>query len=323
MIIAAKKEEMTNKTPQAIGIEVMARLRELGEPPTPENYEAHYYSLSGLPRPEKVSSPDDPERADAKKNEELARILREMLEEITLKAESLAGQLGERNGELKQTVGQLSQSRDKTEILRLLGTIMTQTGMIQNTVQSGYEEFQEVRDDMHVMREELQETRKMLLEDPLTGAQNRRGMEQTLEREVSRSHRAKARLAAIMVDLDFFKNVNDSYGHDAGDKLLLHLSTLMKSVLRDSDILARYGGEEFVLVLPDTEVRGASLVITRLQTLFTKNPMEYQEHSITCTFSAGIAQLKDDENAHALLTRADKALYDAKHAGRNCFKIAP
>jgi diguanylate cyclase len=313
---------MNLQTPQAIGITVMQRLRELDLPPTPGNYADYYYSISGLPRPEPMPEAAAQAPEKEKETEEVARLLREALDEITRKTEMLASNLGERNSELKHTVSQLTQSRDKSEILRLLGAIMTQTGMIQNTVQTGYDEFQDARETMRQMRDELQETRKMLLEDPLTGAQNRRGMEQGLEREVARSHRNRAKLTIGMLDLDHFKKVNDTFGHEAGDKLLMHLSTLIKSVLRESDVLARYGGEEFVLVLPDTDIRGASLVISRLQGILAKSPMDFQEQAIQTTFSAGIAQLRDDENAHALLARADKSLYEAKHAGRNCFKIS-
>jgi diguanylate cyclase (GGDEF)-like protein len=208
------------------------------------------------------------------------------------------------------------------EILRLLSTVVIQAGGIQNTVEASHKDLLETRQALTSMQEELAETRQLLNEDALTGALNRRGLDQTLMREIARAQRLSSKLSLAMVDLDFFKKVNDQHGHEAGDQMLVHFSSLIKSVLRKSDALVRYGGEEFTLILPETDGRGAHFVLARLQQLMSKSPLTFEGIQINTTFSAGIATLRGDENGHALLRRADEALYAAKNGGRNAIKIA-
>ena len=313
------------QTPNVIGLTVMQRLKETGEPATPENYERYYYELSGLPRPEKAEVQAEEKPAEAPNNAfctELLTMLRQMLQEVTDKTETLAKDLGEKNKDLAGNVTNLKSSRDKNEILRLLSTIVIQAGGIQNTVEASHKDLVETRQALVSMQEELAETRQLLNEDALTGALNRRGLDQTLIREIARSQRLDTKLSLAMVDLDYFKRVNDQHGHEAGDQMLVHFSGLIKSVLRKSDALVRYGGEEFTLILPDTDARGAHFVLARLQQLMSKSPLIFEGRQINTTFSAGVATLRGEENGHALLRRADEALYAAKSGGRNAIKVA-
>jgi diguanylate cyclase len=311
------------QTPNVIGLTVMQRLKETGEPATPENYERTYYEISGLPRPEKPAAEEKP--ADAPNSAfctELLGMLRQMLQEVTDKTETLVKDLGDKNKDLAGNVTNLKGSRDKNEILRLLSTVVMQAGGIQNTVEASHKDLVETRRALTSMQEELAETRQLLNEDALTGALNRRGLDQTLMREIARAQRLDTKLSLSMVDLDFFKKVNDEFGHEAGDQMLVHFSSLIKCVLRKSDALVRYGGEEFTLILPDTDGRGAHFVLARLQQLMSKSPLVFEGKQINTTFSAGIATLRSEENGHALLRRADEALYAAKNGGRNAIKVA-
>ncbi len=317
------------QTPNVIGITVMQRLKETGDAATPENYERLYYELSGLPRPDKGAAPDsapacvpDPAGVSPAFCAELLLALRQMLVDVTSKTEVLARDLGEKNKDLAGNVDTLKGSRDKNEILRLLSMVVIQAGGIQHTVEASHKDLLETRHALTAMQEELAETRQLLNEDALTGALNRRGLDQTLMREIARAQRGDGRLVLAMVDLDHFKKVNDTHGHEAGDHLLMHFTSLIKSVLRKSDALVRYGGEEFTLILPDTDARGAQFVLGRLQMIMQKSPLTYDGKLINTTFSAGLAALRGDENGHALLRRADDALYAAKNGGRNCIKIA-
>jgi diguanylate cyclase len=308
------------QTPNVIGTTVMQLLKERGEPATPENYERTYYEISGLPQPAKPSAAeaggDKPQCGD------LIVMLRQMLEEITDKTGHLARDLGEKNQGLSENVNCLKSSRDKNEILRLLTTVVTQAGSIHNTVESSHQELLETRLSLTTMQEELAETRQLLNEDALTGALNRRGLDATLSRDVARAQRLNARFTLAMLDLDHFKKINDLHGHEAGDLMLMHFTSLVRSVMRKSDALVRYGGEEFVLLLPETDARGAHFVLGRLQQVMVRTPLNYAGKQINTTFSAGIACLKADENGHALLRRADEAVYAAKNAGRNAIKLA-
>lgn len=323
------------QTPNVIGIAVMQRMREIGVPPTPENYADYYYKFSGEPRPQ--PSPGTPEPAlesapepavvdaPAPNNElynEVLAVLKQMVEEVVNKTESLAKDLDDKNKNLAGNVTTLRGSRDKNEILRLLSTVVTQAGGIQNTVEASHKDLIETKQALNALQAEMAETRQLLNEDALTGTLNRRGLDQTLSREIARAQRGDGTLSIGMLDLDFFKKVNDNYGHEAGDQMLVHFSSLIKSVMRKSDALVRYGGEEFTLILPDTDARGAQFVLARLQQVMGKSPLNYEGQEINTTFSAGIATLRQDENSYALLRRADEALYSAKNGGRNLIKLS-
>ena len=309
------------QTPNVIGITVMQRLKETGEPPTPENYERLYYEISGLPPPAKASGASKNDQATAICME-LVQVVREMVQDVSDKTGNLAKDLDERNKGLSDNVNTLKSSRDKGEILRLLSSVVMQASGIQNTVEASHKELQETRYALVNMQNELSETRQLLNEDALTGALNRRGLDQTLDREVARCQRTNGKLSLAMVDLDFFKRINDEFGHSAGDNMLVHFTSLIRSVLRKSDALVRYGGEEFTLILPDTDSRGAMLVLMRLQQVMQKSPLMFEGNKINTTFSGGVASLAQDENGHALLRRADEALYKAKQSGRDKILLA-
>ncbi|OYY95234.1 MAG: hypothetical protein B7Y41_01620 [Hydrogenophilales bacterium 28-61-23] len=310
------------QTPNVIGMAVMQRLKETGVPPTPENYADCYYEMSGLPRPSAQPTDASATQADTGFQRELLAMLRKMAQDMTDKTEALANGLDSKNKDLSENVTNLRNSRDKNEILRLLSTVVMQAGGIQNTVESSHKDLLETRRALNVLHEEMAETRQLLNEDALTGTLNRRGLDQTLGREIARAQRGDGVLSLGMLDLDFFKKINDQYGHEAGDQMLVHFTSLIKSIMRKSDALVRYGGEEFTLILPDTDARGAQFVLGRLQQLMSKTPLNFEGAQISITFSAGIATLRPDENGHALLRRADEALYSAKHGGRNLIKIS-
>ncbi len=309
------------QTPNVIGTAVMQLLKDRGEPATPENYERTYYELSGLPRPTAPAPAVEP-APDSAGCGDLLAMLRQMLREITDKTEHLANDLGEKNQGLSENVSSLKSSRDKKEILRLLSTVVMQAGSIHSTVESSHQELLETRQSLNTMQAELAETRQLLNEDALTGALNRRGLDLTLSREIARAERGDARLSLAMLDLDHFKKINDDFGHGAGDQMLMHFTSLIRSVMRKSDALVRYGGEEFTLILPETDARGAHFVLGRLQQVMSRTPLNYENRQINTTFSAGVATLRPKENGHALLRRADEAVYAAKNAGRNAIKMA-
>ena len=155
-----------------------------------------------------------------------------------------------------------------------------------------------------------QEVYKMALLDPLTGLFNRRYIEQRLEDEITRSQRHGRALSAILFDLDEFKQVNDTYGHAAGDALLRAFSERLSKATRGSDASARYGGDEFLVVLPECRPENVQHVLKRL----TGIRVEIDGHSLPIAFSAGWAELIAGETARELLTRADTALYANKRA---------
>ena len=160
--------------------------------------------------------------------------------------------------------------------------------------------------------------------DALTGFNNRRQLEERIKQEVSSAKRQKRNLCAIMTDIDFFKNVNDTYGHAAGDLVLKTVSKVIKLQLRDYDIAGRYGGEEFSIILPYTKLTEAKMVAERLRRAvecakidISKVNSDVQEKIIGVTISLGIAEYEVGDDEKTILQKADKALYKAKESGRN------
>jgi diguanylate cyclase len=318
-----------SKTPNVIAQTVLVQLRALGRPPTPEHYTDLYCQLAGEPNPFDALGKVEKVETSASRAPEVSPLCLELLgmmqEQVSAVMETtgqLSEDLGERNGELSRNVDGLKQARQREEVLRLLTLVITQASGIQHSVDTSHKELVKTRQTLQSMRKELTDTRKQLNEDALTGALNRRGMDQTLLREISGAQRRKTPLALAMLDIDHFKQINDSHGHEVGDQALVHFSAVTRSILRGSDTFVRYGGEEFVLILPETDLRGSRLVLARLQEVVAKSPLRIQDKTVSFSFSAGLALFKDDENGHSLLRRADEALYTAKQAGRNCIKVA-
>jgi diguanylate cyclase (GGDEF)-like protein len=162
------------------------------------------------------------------------------------------------------------------------------------------------------------------LTDPLTGLYNRRYLEQRLAGEVARAQRHRQPLSFLFVDADHFKRVNDTYGHDAGDRVLVHLGAYLKRLLRASDIAVRYGGEEFAMVLPQTTLNSAHELAERIRRAIAAHPARLDSgEAIHLTLSIGVSgtdgrwNLAPESVAIDLIRQADKAVYTAKEAGRN------
>jgi diguanylate cyclase (GGDEF)-like protein/PAS domain S-box-containing protein len=171
----------------------------------------------------------------------------------------------------------------------------------------------------------LRETlRSLSIRDPLTGLFNRRFMEETLERELSRMARSEKPLIVAMMDIDNFKLFNDTYGHDAGDALLKEYASLMLSFRRGSDVACRYGGEEFILILPEITPDQALARLEQLRQSVGQISLNFHDQSLPhVTASMGVAVYpQHGTSGLALIKSADTALYQAKHAGRNCIVTA-
>ncbi len=155
--------------------------------------------------------------------------------------------------------------------------------------------------------------------DELTGLFNRRHFMQVASQELNRAKRYGHNLSIAMIDIDYFKNVNDFFGHSAGDRVLINLALLLKQRLRQADTVARLGGEEFGLILPETTPENACRLAEDLRKIIADTPVDYEEVKISITVSIGITSSSSvAESVEDLLRAADKALYTAKDEGRNC-----
>ncbi len=165
------------------------------------------------------------------------------------------------------------------------------------------------------------ELRRMINRDGLTNLLNHVAIEEVLEREVARAERNESPLVFVMLDLDHFKQINDTYGHVMGDKVLVDFAHLLKNRLRRSDSVGRYGGEEFSVILPDTETDEAVHLIDALRESFAGIEHRLGKTGVNVTFSAGLASWKPGMSPETLRQQADKALYQAKHNGRNRLEV--
>ena len=163
-----------------------------------------------------------------------------------------------------------------------------------------------------------QELQRLSSTDHLTGLFNRGHWEEMLRQDYARHRRYERNAALVMFDIDHFKKINDSYGHQAGDAVIQQTAELVRQSTRDADIAGRYGGEEFVVLLPDTDSEGALTFAERLRQSIEAHEVVHEGRSIRFTVSLGIADLSEPTNGYAqLIERADIALYSSKASGRN------
>ncbi len=178
-----------------------------------------------------------------------------------------------------------------------------------------------LRKKLHRRSSELSEAYRRIEElaelDELTGSFNRRCIMRMLDEEISRAHRSGLPCSIALIDLDWFKRINDSYGHPTGDEVLRTFAITVFANIRNFDHFGRFGGEEFLLVLPDTPHDTAALILDRLRTIIADLDWSAFSPGMRVTISAGIATLKPDETPDTFLARADGALYEAKARGRN------
>lgn len=163
--------------------------------------------------------------------------------------------------------------------------------------------------------------------DPLTNLSNRRHFGELAHGACSLARRYQQPLCVLSLDLDFFKKINDTYGHDFGDAMLKHMAHTLRGSLRESDIAARFGGEEFVVAMPHTTLDVAQEVAERIRAGIATHAVKFKDLAIRLTVSIGAAQITTDElevseGIHAALARADQALYQSKHEGRNRVTVA-
>jgi len=157
--------------------------------------------------------------------------------------------------------------------------------------------------------------------DPLTNVFNRRAMDEYMSAKCDYNKKAD-HFHLLMIDIDNFKVINDSFGHVAGDKVLIFLANIFKKTIREGDHVFRYGGEEFIIILSRTDQSGARNVANRILELVRNNKLLFQNQQMSITLSIGLANCKADDTPFSIIDRADKALYEAKENGKNQLAVA-
>ena len=210
------------------------------------------------------------------------------------------GNLTESTGDYHRKIEGYSQRIGKTnnltDLSHLLDDIMQDTRVIQASALRSHEELlttkkqaDKAENRIKELEQELMQVSELVREDQLTGALNRRGLDEAVDVELKRSDRNRTPLSLALIDIDDFKKLNDTLGHQVGDLALTHLTQVIKETVRPTDAVGRYGGEEFVVILPDTDLNAAVEIIQRLQRDLTKKFFLHNNEKVLVTFSAGVA----------------------------------
>jgi len=255
---------------------------------------------------------------------EAKETLKSMVNTFVSRLADITSSTGNYQSKIQEYHNQINAVNDITELNTILEHLVDDIGEMNTEAKANHEmllesqkKAQEAEKKINELTLKLDYISEAAHEDFLTGALNRRGMDEALIREFERSDRHGTSLSLAMLDVDHFKKINDTMGHSTGDKALAHLSKVVKGILRSTDILARYGGEEFVILLPGSNQNDAVTVVSGLQRDLTKNFFLHNNERVLITFSAGVAERVHGESVDSLLPRADAALYLAKQSGRN------
>ncbi len=184
------------------------------------------------------------------------------------------------------------------------------------------QQLSRMEQETHELQAMLNENRAKLLYDALTGVYSRMAYDERIQQEWSRWNRYQTPFSYAILDIDHFKQINDTYGHSAGDKALKIIAQLMQQYLRDSDCVFRIGGEEFVLLLTETSAQSANKLVAKLRDAIAESSIHFKGEPVRLTLSAGITETRDGDTIETIYERADAALYKAKHSGRNCQFVA-
>ncbi len=250
--------------------------------------------------------------------------LKDLLGLFVTRLGDMTGSTADFQAKLTVHTERIAATDDMTTLKRLVEGLLDDTRSLQtDLVRTGDEIIQaqhkaeEAELRITQLEKELVQASEQVREDPLTGVLNRRGLEEAMSREFARCERHGVPLTLGVLDIDNFKRLNDTYGHQAGDEALIHLTGLVKKMLRPTDTVARYGGEEFVVLFSETSLEPATEVMLRLQRDMTKRFFLHNNERLLITFSAGVAERATGESPDALISRADKAMYQAKQQGKN------
>ncbi len=231
--------------------------------------------------------------------------LRDLATRVAIDVEEHSNQVERINGKLTATDGSQPQS-----IVDAVTKLMEANQQIQERLTSTEDKLRQQAQQIEINALEART-------DPLTLLANRRAMDDEIDRRLAELRRHGRTFSLIMADLDRFKGVNDAYGHPVGDQVLREVATALRRTMRDMDMVARYGGEEFAIILPGTAVADACKAALRVRKAVETARFHHRGEALRITVSLGVAEASAEENAAALILRADKALYGAKAAGRN------
>ncbi len=314
-------------------------LAKYNQPASPVNYTVWYEYVSGKNRKLKKAMDSSIESATplTDKNMELMYrkfvadgdriVISKLLTKINLMLREITGHVLETEGDLsghginlKGLSDQIQAVQDYEGIKHIVDLMIVETKALVKSGSKLQSRMKISSADLQQLYRELEKSQKEAQTDALTGLINRRGLEKRFELERIRAKQNNIAFSIIMVDIDHFKKVNDTFGHLVGDSLLKGISHILKKQLRRNDIAARYGGEEFLILLPETDLTGAGAVAGKIQKGLSTKEWKLKESGKSMgsiTVSMGISVYAMNETGKEMIKRADDALYMAKNTGRN------
>ncbi|SFC63178.1 GGDEF domain-containing protein [Devosia psychrophila] len=224
------------------------------------------------------------------------------------------------SGSLQTASGDLARDISPTAMKALADRLLAETRNMQETNASLEEKLEASRDDIASLQRDLDDVRRESLLDPLTKIANRKSFDEGMDTAIADAKITGDPLCLMIIDIDHFKNFNDSFGHQTGDQVLRLVAMTLKSNIKGKDLAARYGGEEFVAILPSTDLEGAIILAENIRKAIQAKELlkrSTNEKLGRITASFGLAAYRRGDTAGSLIERADRCLYAAKHAGRN------
>ena len=259
------------------------------------------------------------ERIAGEIQKETEKILKEVLANVLNTTDDTA----QYSDKLKNYSQKLNAVHDLSEIKHLMKDMIEETGKMESSSRSLQVRLEEATIETEALRNKLEKKERETLIDVLTGLHNRKAFDKKLK-ELYDAFKEKGSLfSAMMVDIDFFKKFNDTYGHKIGDEVLHIVGSTLKESVKGKDFAARYGGEEFIVLLPDTILSNASIVGEQIREALSGKSLKLKKtgqkiENITASF--GVSQIHPNDTIDAVIERADRALYHAKNSGRNTVK---
>ena len=242
------------------------------------------------------------------------------LDEVHSVIGSAQGSADNYSGLLKSASSDLEAAPNQTALKSLTGTLLSETRKMQETNSELENRLEDTKKDVSRLQEELDRTRRDSMLDPLTRLNNRQAFDLGITQAIEDAEKNNEPLSLLMMDIDHFKNFNDTYGHQTGDQVLQLVAKTIEKTIRSTDFVARYGGEEFISFLPITKLAGAVKIAESLRKAVHSRKLvkrSTNEKLGNITISIGIATFSPGDTASSLVGRADRCLYTAKRTGRN------
>jgi diguanylate cyclase len=251
--------------------------------------------------------------------------LQQVIEKMSASMAGANSEAAEFNGHLVEFGKGLSQPGTPEWMVEHVSAMIDKAQKMSESLDQRQRELAERQGEVHRLSEELSRVKQEVQTDALTGLGNRRAFDTAINALIGRAASDKTELTLLMLDIDHFKKVNDTYGHPFGDQVIRGVAQAIKALVKGQDNAARYGGEEFAILLPNTGLKGGEAVGNQIRALVERSKIRKQDDNTVIgniSVSVGVASLKPGELPASLLKRADEALYKSKQTGRNRVTLA-